>query len=117
MAKYIAVNQIEYLRDKKKAVVKPGAALPNHFDAKEIKRFLKLRAIREVEVDTSIPDENVDDDKVDGNEERAALEAKAKELGVKFRKNTSDEKLAEDVAAAAEEVAAAAQGSSNEDLL
>lgn len=104
MAKYVAVNQIEYLKDKKNIVViKPGEVLPSHFSEQEIQRLVKLRAVRKMEIDMSIPaGEVVQDEKpaAEAATGRAALEARANELGVKFRKNTTDEKLAEDVAAA-----------------
>lgn len=52
------------------------------------------------------------------SDDRAKLEAEAKELGVKFQKNTSDEKLAERVTEAKDAAAKAAAASTGDtDLL
>ena len=108
MAFYTAVHRIETRNDKGDLVAyEPGEALAG-FDADTIKTLLASGAAVEGEApgvvtETSKPAGETAFEapsKQDLTDGRTSLEARAVELGVQFRSNISDEKLAEKVAEA-----------------
>ena len=115
--KVIAVHSIVRAKTATPPRAEPGTIFES--EGAELKQLLDCRAVREATSDElklhAIADTETDAEGKAADTDRDKLEAQAKELGVSFRKNTSDEKLAESIVEAEAKAEADAQAKAEAD--
>ena len=98
--KVIAIHSIVRSKTATPPRAEPGTIFES--EGAELQQLLDCQAVREATSDelklNAIADVETDADGAPVETDRDKMEARAKELGVSFRKNTSDEKLAESIA-------------------